>query len=415
VAKSRAADAYPVGRLFGDAEAPAAAYAVALSTLPGMGPARLAAVLRRWEPREAWERVARDQAASEPAVAATCRGDAVLVGRMWARAASGIDVAAMWRRHEAAGVGVHVFGHDSYPKLLSADPEAPAVLFSLGDFAALSRRRVAIVGTRRCTRYGRDMARELGRDLAAAGVTVVSGLALGVDGAAHGGVLEAGVASEGAGAPVAVVASGLDVVYPRRNAGLWSDVAAAGLLLSEAPLGTSPEGWRFPVRNRVIAGLAEVVVVVESHSKGGSLHTVESANARGIPVMAVPGSVRSPASAFSNSLLADGCAPVRDAVDVLVALGLSCASGTAASVETRPPPGPDGAAVLAAIEWEPATLDEIVGRAALGPAQASVALEALERDGWIVSHGGWWEQVPAGVARSLGALPGDGSGARRRR
>jgi DNA processing protein len=227
---------------------------------------------------------------------------------------------------------------------------------------------------------------ELGRDLAAAGVRVVSGLALGIDGAAHRGALAAGGAP-----PVAVVGSGLDVVYPPSHSTLWQQVAGAGLLLSEAPLGARPEPWRFPFRNRIIAALAEVVVVVESAEKGGSRHTVEAAMARDRPIMAVPGSVRSPVSSYTNGLLADGCAPVRDAVDVLVALGLSSAPKPRA--ESRPPPGPDEAPVLDALGFEPATFDDLCARTTRTPGQVSVALARLQAGGWVAEQAGWWDRV----------------------
>src|SRR5436305_14964730 len=270
---------------------PPEAYAAALADLPRIGPVRLREVLARWTPEEAW--------------AAT--GD------------RRVDVAEQWHRYRDAGVTVHVLGHDAYPIVLADDPEAPAVLFSVGDLAALDGPRVAIIGSRRCTRYGRDVAFDLGRDLARAGVRVVSGLALGIDGAAHLGVLAAG---DGAASPVAVVGSGLDVVYPRAHARLWSQVADAGVVLSEAPLGARPEPWRFPARNRILAALADVVVVVESRAKGGSFHTVQAADQRGVPVMAVPGPVRSPASEYTNELLVSGSPPARDVDDVLVALDL---------------------------------------------------------------------------------------------
>src|SRR5262249_15322114 len=156
-----------------------------------------------------------------------------------------------------------------------------------GSLAALDRPRVGLVGTRRCTPTGKSVARQLGRELAACGVAVVSGLAIGIDGCAHQGALAARAAP-----PVGVVGSRLDVVYPKSHRRLWDDVAAAGVLLSEAPLGAPPEPWRFPARNRILAALSDVVVVVESHAAGGSMHTVRAAVDRGIPVMAVPGSVR---------------------------------------------------------------------------------------------------------------------------
>jgi DNA processing protein len=394
---------------------PGEAFAAALPALPGMGPARLRTVLTRWPPEEAWARI--------------LKGDSEVGDRLadaWRSGARALDVAACWEAQLAAGVRTNVLGHAGYPEVLADDHEAPAVLFSLGDVSVLAGRRVAIVGTRTCTRYGREVAADLGHDLAAAGVRVVSGLALGVDGAAHTGALAAG-----GGAPVAVVGSGLDVFYPRRHARLWADVAAAGVVLSEAPLGAPPEPWRFPVRNRIIAALAEVVVVVESRHVGGSRHTVEAAMARDRPVFAVPGPVRSPASELPNALLAEGCAPARDALDVLVALDLSSApaarGGTAtvgatatatatataiagaaaagagaatagagaaraAAVDPRPAPDPLGSSLLDVLGWERMSFEQVVMALGRSPAEVSVALAHLERDGWVVSSGGWWER-----------------------
>ena len=363
---------------------PAEGWAAALAGLPVMGPARLRALLATWPPDEAWARVAAGEACTRPAVALACRPDSVGVAGLWRVAARRVSAVEVLEAHERAGVRVLLAGSPGFPAALEDDPEPPAVLFSRGDPGLLGGRRAAIVGTRRCTRYGREVAYELGRDLAEHGVVVVSGLALGIDGAAHRGALASGGAS-----PVAVVGSGLDVVYPRSHGPLWEEVAATGLLLSEAPLGARPEPWRFPVRNRVIAGLAEVVVVVESAEKGGSRHTVDAAMARDRQVMAVPGSVRSPVSAYTNSLLADGCHPVRDALDVLVALGLSTAPSVAADL--RPPPGPGEAVVLEALGWEPATFDDLCARTGSTPGQVSVALARLQAAGWVAERAGWWE------------------------
>jgi DNA processing protein len=365
-------------------ELPAEAYAAALAGLPAAGHRRLRRLLERWPAPEAWERVRTGRVGEDRALS-----------DLWRAAAESIAVDRLWAGVLDAGVVVAVLNGPGYPACLADDPEPPAVLFWRGDPSSLAGRRVAIVGTRRCTRYGRDLARELGRDLAVAGVRVVSGLALGVDGAAHAGALEAG---PGAGPPVAVVGSGLDVTYPRRHAHLWAEVGRRGLIVSESPLGTPPEPWRFPVRNRVIAALAEVVVVVESHTRGGSRYTVDAADDRGRTVMAVPGSVRSPASAYTNSLLSDGCPPVRDATDVLVALGLTtvtAAPGATGSSDPRPAPGPDGAAVLEVLGWEPASLDQMVLRTDRSPAEVTLALIHLEGDGWVASNHGWWERVAA--------------------
>ncbi|MEA3019151.1 MAG: processing protein [Actinomycetota bacterium] len=351
---------------------------VALSGLPGMGPARLRAVLARCEPEEAWARVLRGEVDADGVPAHVCD--------RWRAAASTVDVDALWRAHRDAGVRVVREGDAEFPPMLADDPEPPVLLFVRGSLDALHDRRVAVVGTRRCTWSGRLVARSLGEELAGAGVCVVSGLALGIDGEAHAGALRAG------GRPIAVVATGIDVVYPRRHAQLWAQVAAAGAVVSEYPLGTPPERWRFPARNRLIAALAEVVVVVESGASGGSLHTVDAALERDRPVLAVPGPVRSPASAGTNGLLAAGCPPCRDAADVLVALGLTAAAAPRASAASAPD-DPEAARVLDALGWEPATLDELAERldAPLGP--VAVHLTRLANAGWVVQRSGWWERA----------------------
>ena len=341
-----------------DVELPPEAFAASLAALPKMNPMRLAALLRDRQPVTAWAAAGKD---------------------------ARVPVAEVWAAHQAAGVGVHVLGSPSYPPALGTDHEAPAVLFVQGDLAAMAHPRVAIVGTRRCTHYGRDVARQLGRQLAEAGVTVVSGLALGIDGAAHQGALDVDGAP-----PVGVVGSGHDVVYPRAHARLQRQVAARGAVLSEWPLGTRPEAWRFPARNRILAALADVVVVVESHLAGGSRHTVEAANDRGRRILAVPGPITSAASAGTNRLLLEGCGPVTEVDDVLVALGLDVT--VAPTLDFRRRPEGDEAIVLSAITWTPTNLDQIIARTGLRPGRAAVALAHLEEAGWVLASGGWWER-----------------------
>lgn len=348
------------------------AYGAALAGLPFMAWDRLARLVGDGRPSAAWRRVVDGRE-----------------GEAWRRAAAGVSVAAVADAHRRAGVAVHLRHEPGYPVALDADHEPPPVVCLQGDPAALSRPLVAVVGTRRATGYGRDVARQLGRELAGAGVGVVSGLALGIDGAAHEGALSAGAAP-----PVGVVGSGLDVVYPRRHAELWRRVAGAGLLVSEAPLGARPEPWRFPARNRLIAAVAAVVVVVESHPAGGSMHTVRAAADRGRTVMAVPGPVRSTASAGTNRLLADGCPPACDAGDVLVALSLARAA-VPARADPRPPPAPEDAAVLELLGWEAVSLDDVLAATDLAPARVAVALTHLEQAGWARGRAGWWERVAA--------------------
>jgi DNA processing protein len=354
---------------------------VALADLPGMGPSRLGALLDLWPPAEAWERVLAGRTGLD--------GTGAPVDR-WRTAARAIDVDARWAEHERSDVTVITSADASFPSVLADDQEPPAVLFVRGDLAALDRPRVAIVGTRQCTAAGRSVARELGHDLAAGGVCVVSGLALGIDGAAHAGAL---AAPAGSAPPAGVVGTGLDVVYPRRHADLWAAVAATGCLLTEYPLGTRPERWRFPARNRVLAALAHVVVVVESHIRGGSMHTVEAALERDRTVMAVPGPVRSPASAGTNALLAAGSPPVRDAADVLIALGLTGELPRRNAPRPPPPPGGPAGAVLDALGHEPATLDQLAVRTGLPLADVAVLVTALEGDGWLTRTGTWFERT----------------------
>jgi DNA processing protein len=377
-----------------DAELGAAA---ALAGLPGMGPRRLRALVDRRTPGEAWA-VATAGHAGRLRLALGAPDDVGPLARAWEAAARGVDPVGVLAAHHAAGVAVRTHpavavgpAAPAYPACLVEDPEPPAVLFTTGDLAILEGPRVAIVGTRRCTGTGGGMARELGRELSAAGVHIVSGLALGIDGAAHRGSLDARAGHPDAARPVGVVGSGLDVPYPSRHRDLWATVAGEGLLLSEAPLGAHPAGWRFPARNRIIAALAHVVVVVESHAVGGSLHTVHEAIRRDIDVMAVPGSVRSPAAAGVNQLLAEGCTPVRDASDVLVALGLRRGRRRAAA-DPRPVPSELEAAVLEAFDWEPATLEHLAVRTGLALPDLAVALERLVADGWVGTDGGWYER-----------------------
>jgi DNA processing protein len=279
---------------------------------------------------------------------------------------------------------VYVAGRPGYP-LDEELPERPAVLLAEGDAPeVLDRARVAVVGTRAATPNGLDDARELGATLARAGVTVVSGLAIGIDGAVHEGALDAG------GTVIGVVATGLDVVYPRRHRVLFDRVRASGLIMSELAYGAQPRQYAFPVRNRIIAGLAQVTVVVEATLKGGARITAEHAMDYGRTVMAYPGSRRNPASAGTNQLIYDGATVVLDPTDVLVELGFS---GTGPRPDQRALPLGDQAAVLEACHGEPATLDQLASRARLTPSRAVAAVRALERDGWMErSRGLCWPQ-----------------------
>jgi DNA processing protein len=276
------------------------------------------------------------------------------------------------------------------------------VLFWVGDLALTRSTCVAVVGTRRCTPEGASVAYQLGYDLSAAGVCVVSGLAAGIDGAAHAGALAAAHEVPGAGSTVGVSASGVDVPYPPQHRGLYAEVGRLGAVISETPPGRQAQAWRFPSRNRLIAGLTCMVVVVESHASGGSWHTVDAALRRGVDVCAVPGSVRSPASVGTNTLLHEGAAPVRNAQDVLEAIGLEVVQATPVTEAASPrlpglaePAGPMAAlegSVLSALGWQRSSIDLVVERSGLPLGAVVVALGRLEEQGVATEEAGWWRR-----------------------
>jgi DNA processing protein len=370
--------------------------AAALAALPGMGPRRLRALLGAMSPERAWDAVRGVNALPAHLVD---RFERAGVLAAWRAHATDELVADVRRRVAMNAMRVVVLAHGGYPPVLAADPEAPAVLFVRGSLDVLRHRRVAIVGTRAATATGRRFARELARDLAQHGVAVVSGLARGIDVAAHRGVLDAHDDAAGdvdvddreRAGPVGVVASGLDRPYPREHVDVWNDVARRGVLMCESPPGTSADAFRFPLRNRIIAALSEILVVVESRATGGSMLTVDHALRRGIPVMAVPGSPGQATSEGANALLAEGCAPVRDARDVLDVLGLDHRRHLAR--DARPRPDPHDRVVLDALAVSPLSLGEIVARIDRPVHDVAVSLGRLSAHGWVVEHAGWWESI----------------------
>lgn len=394
----------------GGAGSRARAAAAAVASLPAMTPQRLAKLRRAGGERgpegsgvEDWEGVLEDlrrggdralrlaRAALGDGQDAGAGGSWQRLARRWSAAARVVDPASVAAACDAAGVRVLLPGDGDYPPALVYDPEAPAVLFCCGAAGSPGSCAVAVVGTRSATHYGKEVAAELGAVLASHGVSVVSGLAAGIDAAAHEGAL---APSGVEGCPVAVVGAGLDVAYPAATARLRRRVEASGAVLSEAPLGAPPEPWRFPLRNRIIAALSRLVVVVESHRAGGALHTVEAALARGIEVMAVPGSIRSPASAGTNWLIASGAQVVTSPDDVFVALGRSVAASLAPTLGSAAPVRveltPADRAVLAAVEPTPVSTQEILERTERPLGEVALALDRLEAAGLVRDCGGAW-------------------------
>lgn len=306
-----------------------------------------------------------------------------------------------------AGVGWSTCAHTSgLPAGLEAlGAAAPRALNGVGRIGLLTdldpSRAVTIVGARRSGAYGREVAFELGRSLAAAGIVVVSGMALGVDSAAHEGALAGG------GPTLAVLGPGADRAYPRSAQRLYARIRATGAAVSELPAGTATFRWTFPARNRLMAALAGVTVVVEAAERSGSLITAEMASDCGRTIGAVPGPVTSWRSSGTNRLLADGAAPIRDARDVL---DLLLGPGASPAVLPGPALSPAGAAVLAAVEAGAGTADGAASGADLSFSTTLVALARLERDGYVRSdHAGRWSRTaqvpPARDPRTRGTAP----------
>jgi DNA processing protein len=268
--------------------------------------------------------------------------------------------------------------HDpSYPRGLTDGAEPPAALICRGDPAHLGAldpaASVTLVGARRCSAYGREIAIDLGRELAASGLTVISGMAQGIDGAVHAGALRGGLT-------VAVLGCAAERPYPARHRALYGQICRQGLVVSELPPGTSPWRWAFPARNRLMAAMAAMTVVVEAALGSGSLITAELAQEAGRTVGAVPGQVTSPVAAGTNELLHSGAHVIRGAVDVL-----DCLLGPGAAVP--PAPGPeleDGlAAMLAACEDHGPSADTVAGALAISAAEAAAGLARLELLGYL--------------------------------
>ena len=309
------------------------------------------------------------------------------------RIASSADAERELDAHARLGAQLLACGEPGYPAPLTALEDAPPLLTVRGDVGLLARRCVAIVGARNASVNGRRFAEMLARELGAAGWCVVSGLARGIDGAAHQGALDTGT--------VAVVGGGADVVYPREHAALQDAVATRGAVVAENPLGTEPRAWHFPRRNRVISGLSLGVVVVEAALKSGSLTTARFAADQGREVFAVPGSPLDPRCRGSNGLIRDGAHLVEGAADVIGVLGTLHAGGDFPPPrEARPAPAehidPSGeidldearAAVLEMLDPHPVPVDELVRRCQLSPAALMTALLELELAGRVLRHSG---------------------------
>ncbi|HEY5943388.1 MAG TPA: DNA-processing protein DprA [Solirubrobacterales bacterium] len=299
-----------------------------------------------------------------------------VAGQMLARVAALSEV-RLNEELDQAGCWACCRHGDLYPAQLRDAADAPWALVGRGSPQLIDRiepfEAVTIVGARRATSYGREIARELGRELAAAGMVVVSGLAFGIDGCAHRGAIDAG-------RTIAVLGCGPDVPYPSSHRNLWRRICETGLVISEFPPGATPWRWTFPARNRIMAALAGMTVVVEAASRSGSLITTDLAADLGRDLGAVPGPVTSRASAGPNGLLAAGAHLIRDAQDVLDAM---LGPGQRRIEHTGPSLDPDLETVLAVVEAGANTCDAVAAAAGLPGPGAAAALSRLELLGYL--------------------------------
>jgi DNA processing protein len=344
------------------------AYWIALNKVAGIGAVRMASLLAHCGSAEAaWRASIHD-------LKAAGLDRRTLENLLQAR--RDLDVAAEWERVQQAGIQLLTLDDDAYPDNLRQIDAPPPVLYIRGTLQPNDTWAVAIVGTRRASVYGREVAHSLSRDLAANGITVVSGLALGVDTVAHKSALDGG------GRTLAVLGSSVDNIYPPENRGLAHAIAENGALISEYPLGTRPDANNFPPRNRIISGLSRGVVIVEASERSGALITAKFAAEHGRDLFAVPGSILHPGSAGCNALIQQGAIPLLTVNDVLNHLNWEQARHQQAA-RAIIPANPEEAALLRHLNGEPQHLDDLVRQSALPAPQVAGLLTIMELKGLV--------------------------------
>lgn len=345
-------------------------YWLGFNIIKGIGPVRLRALRQYFGDLEiAWH-------ASDSELIAAGLDRRTLSNVIQARQT--VDLDKLIQKIDRLGASVLTLDDPDYPALLRELPDAPAVLYIKGSLSADDQWAVAFVGTRRSTVYGRDVTCDLVTPLVHAGITIVSGLALGIDAAAHKAALDAG------GRTIAVLGCGIDLVYPPDHRKLAAAIMDSGALVTEFPPGTPPEGKNFPVRNRIVSGLSLGVVVVEAPESSGALLTADIAAEQGRDVFAVPGNLTSKSSMGANRLIQNGAKLVISADDIMDELNL-----TRGTIETRTqirqvaPANPIEAALMGHLTEEPLHIDEICQLSGLPITQVSSNLTLMELKGMV--------------------------------
>ncbi|MBS3750858.1 MAG: DNA-processing protein DprA [Anaerolineales bacterium] len=347
-------------------------YWVGFNIVKGIGPVRLQSLMDVFgDIRTAWE-----------AAPSQLRG-AGLSEKLSLRVRDvrqGVDLDQLMSRIQREGITILTWRQDGYPDSLRDIPQSPPVLYTKGEWKERDRRAVAVVGTRRYTSYGRQAAEELTRALAHQGITVVSGLARGIDGIAHRTALDSG------GRTIAVLGSGVDRIYPPEHRTLAKEIESQGLVLSDYPLGTPPEGQNFPPRNRIISGLARAVVVIEAGGRSGALITAKYAADQGREVFAVPGSIFSPACKGTNALIKQGAHPLLQSRDVMDVMEFSQIPESE-TVQSELPSNPTEAKLFQVLGLEPLHVDDICNRVEMPVEKVTSTLAVMEVKGLVRKTG----------------------------
>ena len=348
-------------------------YWIAFTSIPGIGRVRLAQLERYFGTlADAW------QAPSDEIKHAGLDNTVV---QSIIRHRSSISPEALMDNIESKGVNVITSDEPTYPACLKEIYDYPPVLYTMGEALSSSEWCIAVVGTRRATVYGKQVAQELSAELAASGITVVSGLARGIDTIAHRAALDAG------GRTIAVFACGLDVVYPAENSKLAHDIMSHGTIVSEYPLGTKPRAENFPRRNRILSGLSLGVLVVEADELSGAMITARFALEQNREVFAVPGSILSPVSKGTNNLIKDGARLVTGCRDILEELNLTTVARQMEMKEIIPETAVE-ATLIGQLSAEPLHIDEVCRRSGLPVAEVSGTLAMMELKGLVRQVGG---------------------------
>ncbi len=348
-------------------------YWIGFNIVRGIGPVRLRALLdyfgdieRAWHaPGDELHRAGLDRRSLENLLAARAT----------------LDLEREVKRVTAAGAQVLTWESPDYPRLLREISDPPPVLYVKGTLTEEDAWAIAVVGTRRASAYGREVTRRLVTVLARSGITIVSGLARGIDAEAHRAALEAG------GRTIAVLGCGVDQVYPPEHRKLAAEIMAHGALVSDYPLGTLPESANFPPRNRIISGLSLGVLVTEAGKGSGALITADFAAEQGRDVFAVPGSILMRGSAGTNALIQNGAKVVLDAADILEELNLTMVAEQAEARQVLPADETE-AALLAHLSEEPLHVDDLQRQVGLPIAQVTSTLALMELKGMVRQAGG---------------------------